>query len=415
MMNKLQIGDPDYITIGQIKSDPDKFWYNEEYQRSEAWSKDKRQKLLESIFENLSIGVLFIREHPEGNYEILDGQQRIETIKRFLLNNKLTTPDYLSGFADKTYSNLEKDRRRLDEFLAFKIWYIPVSGGTEEKLADIFIRLQEGQPLNTPERLNAIQTKMKKFIIEVFQHPMFKNSKISPWRFSHRHLAAQCVYFYLKSNFNKKEFPNPPRFDDLKDMYLKGARVSSSLCKAIRSTSDFICRSLQDEMKVISKKSDISILFALAHYVRTNYVVPHEVFRRAVTKFITEVENARLEEGIKPRNRYEEYKSLRRAGATKENFKRKFKLMLQDFEKLNNLVKKDTQRFPTWGQKLKVYYRDNRICCYCKKHVKFGDISIDHIEPHGRGGPTTDIKNLRLVHKGKCHVELEKQKRKQLK
>jgi len=407
-MDKLQIGQPDYITIGQIKKDPDKFVINKEYQRSEAWKPPKRQKLLESIFKNLSIGVLFIVKHKNDRFEILDGQQRIETIKKFL-NNGLTTPDNLLGFKDKKYSDLEKDTdsRRLNEFLGFKIWYIPVSGGTEEEVADIFLILQEGQPLNSPEKLNAIQTKMKKFIIEVSKHSTFKTSNMDPWRFSHRHLAAQCVYFYLNSVFDKKEFPNPPRLKDLIDMY-KNESISKSLHKNIIGTLDFISQSLQDEIKIIRKKADIIVLFVLAHFVRTHFVSPNEVFRRSVTKFMTEVQNAVIKNG-QPQNIYEEYKSLRSAGATKENFKRKFELILQEFEKLEDHVKKDTQRFPTLGQTLRVYYRDDRTCQFCGKRVKFDDISIDHIDPHCTGGPT-DIKNLRLVHKGKCHDKLEKQK-----
>jgi hypothetical protein len=282
-------------------------------------------------------------------------------------------------------------------------------GGTEEEVADVFLRLQEGQPLNTPERLNAIQTEMKNFVIDLSRLPTFKNSKIDPWRFSHQYLAAQCVYFCRNSDLRKKEFPNPPRYEDLADMYSRGTRISKGLRTRVRKTLDFIYNCLQDEIKVINKKSDVIVLFMLAHYVRTHYVVQPEIFRRAVTNFITEVENAQIT-NRKPKTPYEEYKVLRKAGATKENFKRKFELMLRDFEKLNTFVKKDTRRFPNLGQKLRVYYRDKRTCTYCGKFVKFDQISIDHVVPHSKGGPT-DIKNLRLVHKGRCHKELEKRKR----
>jgi hypothetical protein len=410
-MAELQILKPEHIKISDIKSNPDKFWPNPEYQRSDAWKPEKRQKLLESIFKELSIGILYIRKQENNDkFEILDGQQRIQTIKKFL-NGEINTPASLRGFADKNYADLEKDNRRLPGFLDFPIWYIPIYGGTEDEVADIFIRLQEGQPLNTPEKLNAIQSSMKPFVIDASKHKTFKDSNVDEFRFAHRLLAAQCIYFYLNSKPPKKEFPNPPRYKELYDMYQKwkGENISNRLHKEIFGTLDFIYQSLKSEIKVIKKKGDITVLFELANYVKNNLALPHEVFRATITNFITEVENAEIKND-KPTNSYEEYKQLRSSGATKENFTRKFELILMEFEKIENLVKKDSQRFPDWGTTLRVYYRDNRICSYCGKLVDFNDISIDHVEQHQKGGSTKDIKNLRLVHKGKCHDALEKQK-----
>jgi hypothetical protein len=126
-MTKLLIGDPEYFTIGEIERNPNKFWINREYQRSESWKVNKRQKLLESIFKNLPIGILFVRKaETNGSYEILDGQQRIETIKKFI-NGKLTTPDSLpASLRNKKFADLTG--KQLDDFRDFKIWYIPVYG-----------------------------------------------------------------------------------------------------------------------------------------------------------------------------------------------------------------------------------------------------------------------------------------------
>lgn len=50
-----------------------------------------------------------------------------------------------------------------------------------------------------------------------------------------------------------------------------------------------------------------------------------------------------------------------------------------------------------------VYERDNRVCFFCNKKLKFRQISIDHYLPLSKGG-TDDVFNLVLSCK-KCNLE----------
>jgi uncharacterized protein with ParB-like and HNH nuclease domain len=61
----------------------EKFDFNKEFQRSKAWSKERQQRLLDSIIKNLSIGALILRK-TEDKFEVLDGQQRLQTIFDFI-------------------------------------------------------------------------------------------------------------------------------------------------------------------------------------------------------------------------------------------------------------------------------------------------------------------------------------------
>ena len=61
----------------------EKFDFNKEFQRSKAWSKERQQKLLDSIIKNLSIGALILGK-TEDKFEVLDGQQRLQTIFDFI-------------------------------------------------------------------------------------------------------------------------------------------------------------------------------------------------------------------------------------------------------------------------------------------------------------------------------------------
>jgi uncharacterized protein with ParB-like and HNH nuclease domain len=61
--------------------DSKKIKINEEYQRGDIWKDRQKVELIRSIVNRYSIGVLVLFINDEGNYEILDGQQRLLTIK----------------------------------------------------------------------------------------------------------------------------------------------------------------------------------------------------------------------------------------------------------------------------------------------------------------------------------------------
>lgn len=60
-----------------------------EYQRRHRWSEDKKSRLIESLVMNVPIPPIFLYEYDFGKYEVMDGLQRLSTIKEF----------YADGFA----------------------------------------------------------------------------------------------------------------------------------------------------------------------------------------------------------------------------------------------------------------------------------------------------------------------------
>jgi hypothetical protein len=58
-----------------------------QYQRRLRWPQRKRSLLIESFLLNIPIPPIFLFEHDYNEYEVIDGRQRLETIKSFLANN----------------------------------------------------------------------------------------------------------------------------------------------------------------------------------------------------------------------------------------------------------------------------------------------------------------------------------------
>ena len=56
------------------------------YQRGKRWSKDKRNKFIDSLLSGFPVGTLLFAEHPDKTFSVIDGLQRSTTICEYILN-----------------------------------------------------------------------------------------------------------------------------------------------------------------------------------------------------------------------------------------------------------------------------------------------------------------------------------------
>jgi len=123
-----------------------------EYQRNYIYADGKRDvAVIQSILKGYPIGLIYFTKVAEDKYEILDGQQRITSIGRFLTGKFPILDDhgmqqYFSGLAE----NMQ--RKILDTKLT-----IYECSGTESEIKEWFKTINiVGVPLNEQELLNAI-------------------------------------------------------------------------------------------------------------------------------------------------------------------------------------------------------------------------------------------------------------------
>ena len=275
------------------------FKINPEYQRSKMWSDRKKQVLLDSIIKGLPIGTFILKKLADGSFEVLDGQQRIDAIFCFV-EGHLVTPTETTGFRGKNYQDLQADLRRSADFDNFEVFYDEIEDGEDEEIAMIFLRLQEGVPLNSAERLNATIGAMRNFVFEISKHPVFLNCKISPFRFGHRLIAAQITLLEIGSDFDREPFPEFPnlRFPELKEMYThNNIMVPAGLHRRIYGTLNTIHQMLGTNMMVIRKKSDLPIVYLLTSYLREKYVLDYRLLRNFTINFFTTLAQVKVPEG----------------------------------------------------------------------------------------------------------------------
>ena len=130
------------------------------YQRDFVWQEAMQSRFIESVFMGVPIQPLFAFELDEdGNLELLDGVQRLSSIKSFvdvtLILNDLEELDALNGF---TFNDLGSARKRKFNNTQLKVYII--NENTDEGIrADIFRLVNEGG-----KRLEPAEIRKGKFI-----------------------------------------------------------------------------------------------------------------------------------------------------------------------------------------------------------------------------------------------------------
>lgn len=124
-----------------------------EYQRNYIYAEDngkREQAVIESLLKGYPLGLIYFNKIGEEKFEVLDGQQRITSIGRFV-TNKFAIMD---GRNPKTFDSLPKDQQAI--ILDSKM-LIYVCEGTETEIKQWFETINiAGVPLKPQELMNAI-------------------------------------------------------------------------------------------------------------------------------------------------------------------------------------------------------------------------------------------------------------------
>ncbi|HAL51996.1 MAG TPA: DUF262 domain-containing protein, partial [Sphingobacterium sp.] len=131
-----------------------------EYQREFIWTPKMQSKFIESIFMGVPIQPLFAFELDEdGNLELLDGVQRLSSIKAFVDNSLILSElEELTALNKFQFEDLNTARKR--KFLNTQLKLYIINENTDEGIrADIFRRVNEGG-----KRLEPAEIRKGKFI-----------------------------------------------------------------------------------------------------------------------------------------------------------------------------------------------------------------------------------------------------------
>ena len=123
-----------------------------EYQRHYIYFElNKEAAVIDSVLKKYPLGLIYFVKVAENKYEILDGQQRITSLGRFLTEKFAITDDNKKKW---NFSSLNPPEKELILNTTLTIY---ICEGEEKEIKEWFRTINiEGVPLNEQESLNAI-------------------------------------------------------------------------------------------------------------------------------------------------------------------------------------------------------------------------------------------------------------------
>lgn len=195
---------------GTIKLNPD-------FQRNEVWTDDKKSQLIESLMLKIPLPMFYVSADEKGNYTVVDGLQRLSTIRSFILGDdyfktraeplrgngfKLNNLEFWKEFEQKTFNELPANlqNRIIETVFTFTI----INPGTPEEVRrNIFKRINTGGvPLSSQEIRNALYTGACSLLLcELSQYSEFIEAiggPIKSLRMEDREFILRFVAFWVR-------------------------------------------------------------------------------------------------------------------------------------------------------------------------------------------------------------------------
>lgn len=230
MFKILRIGALGERTILDIYSMDDEIDYNPDYQRvGNIWDIGRRQLLIDSIINGYDLPKFYFHfivsydndlNNSGKGFAVIDGKQRLGAIKDFM-NGRINLSanfTYLNNpeidLKGKSYNYLAQYYPEIKAiFDNYVLDIVFVKTDEQERLEELFLRLNEGEPLNNAEKRNAIGGHLiRKLVTIVNENEFFlEKVKFNNNRYEHQDILAKLLLLEKDNgftSFTKKSLDN---------------------------------------------------------------------------------------------------------------------------------------------------------------------------------------------------------------
>ena len=313
-----------------------------QYQREFVYDPDQRSAVINSIFSDYPLNVMYWSIQSDGKYEVIDGQQRTISICQYVEGD--------FSFNQKYFHNLQNDEK--EKILNYELMIYFCKGSDSEKLSWFRIINIAGEKLYNQELLNAIYS--------------------GPWVTD------------LKRHFSKNGCPAY----ELGNNYLKGSPIRQDYLEtALKWKSN---NKIEDYMGLHQNDVNANELWLYFQGIISWIKVTFPKKRKEM-------------KGINWGSLYNQFKDKE---LNVNELEEEIVNLMQDRDVTNKpgiysyvLTREEKYlniRAFDENHKREAYEKQKGICVVCNKHFELNEMEADHIDPWSKGGPTTS-ENCQLL------------------
>jgi len=359
---------------------------NPTYQRSAVWKSDQKQLLIDSILRKIDIPKIYLREtnSDDFTYEIIDGQQRMRTLWEFLSSKfslsdeaeEVLVGDKLYEVAGCTYDKLVP-KLKLERIHKYTLDVVIIQQATEDEIADLFFRLNNGTPLKPAEVRNAMPGEMTKAIRQLAKHEFFTKVSFENSRYAHDQVTAQMMM--LELNGGPSDIPDRL----LSKMYADYQKKIPKRAERMYQVLDVLNTLFPTKSKLLNRAETVNAYLLISFLLAETKLTKN--FYKDFLGWYQTSEAKRLHD-----NKFKLF--MTSAINSRKSIEERFKIIIMDF--YNSFpamatIQLDPRRIFDNNQKIQLYARDQQRCQSCKKIVTEFGWHADHIVAWIRGGKTT--------------------------
>jgi len=266
-----------------------------DFQRNEVWDIKQKSRLIESIMLKIPIPMFYVSSDEYGVYSVVDGLQRLSTIRSFILGDeyfqakekrykgegfKLKDLEFWGDkYNKRSFNSLPANmqNRILETVFTFTI----INPGTPEDVKrNVFKRINTGgEPLKAQEIRHALyggkSTELLKGLstIEAFHNATDDSVK------SKRMMDKELILRFL--SFTIMDYINYPKNNDMDSFLCDSMRIINLMPELSRNDSKKLFPTEEDKNKILVKNTDkLKFLFETA-MIRAKGLFQEHTFRKS--------------------------------------------------------------------------------------------------------------------------------------
>jgi len=426
-----------------------------EYQRENAWDLAQKQLLIDSLFRGLDIPKFYLwritqrtlsNGYPDGDakvlyrrelerkrvdnddpdpyiFEMVDGQQRTRTILEFMGVRPPSSDHYRGSWHDpfptlpdtpkargKTYQQLNADQKI--GFGESTLTIMVLEDATIDEIRDMFLRLQNGTPLNAQQKRDAMGSSIGVAARELANLPFFTNSVwFGNENAEHRLLASQIIHLELR---DKILSCTSRQLDKLYKDY-RGNTLDPNITREAKRVLTVLAKIFPSKNPRLTRTYALGLYWVFSRILQT-YRIDTGQFSKILDNF-ENLDHRRLEALERDYSQandkiYEDLSwSMSRGTDGAEAISTRYEILTQllfDDVEMTPRPDLDPNRNFSNEEKLILFHRVKGCCQLqkdgriCGRAIDFTDAAVDHILPHSRGGKTT-LDNGRIAY-SRCNI-----------